>query len=635
MQNVYINVSSNASTALTGIYEMNVAKSAVVVNVKVQVNNGLVIYYKVSTKVQFAGVRIEAFHYSQKSCLKYSQSAIKCMILSGPFGVVIENTVFANLRNSSALHCYSSENNAHNDTTQILSYLQIINVTVMHNMGFGYLKMFHIMLGEFEPLQSSASNFIKNVESIAGFTDVLRFYNCSFVRNTNIETMIHVEPLSYSKQGCLQEDRSTFYNNTDVCFIKVNKNYAITRNLVTSVFLTNLTVSSNIQQYHSNDLILIMNAYVLFSNNVFTQNCNKYKSVLKLWSSVIYFIKNNRFIKNKARYVLIGQIGSILYLDGFATVRIVDNVAYKVILQEDTLDISGMPTCPLQFFNNERIIEIDDLHGISCTILLLNNTEMISKSLPNQLFPFTNINCAWFEDSVFKQTNASTVYHKTIKFNNKVINKTSERFVPLSVCQCSQNSSYNCYDANLGSVFPGQTLHIQLIIPHQWSTSSSTIIVANTNDDDCSIVDRYQLSQSHPINHGCNNYSYNIWRNGRYVTECKLFVGLSEIPEMFYVQMKPCPVGSTLESDKESCHCDPLLLNNDILSITSCNLDDETILRPANSWISADTNNSSHTYKVSPQCPFDYCLPHSSNLNLTNPDSQCQFKRSGVLCGEC
>ena len=76
-------------------------------------------------------------------------------------------------------------------------------------------------------------------------------------------------------------------------------------------------------------------------------------------------------------------------------------------------------------------------------------------------------------------------------------------------------------------------------------------------------------------------------------------------------------------------------MNSDILSITSCNLDDETILRPANSWISADTNNNSHTYKVSPHCPFDYCLPHSSNLNLTNPDSQCQFKRSGVLCGEC
>ena len=74
---------------------------------------------------------------------------------------------------------------------------------------------------------------------------------------------------------------------------------------------------------------------------------------------------------------------------------------------------------------------------------------------------------------------------------------------------------------------------------------------------------------------------------------------------------------------------------NSTLSITSCNLHDEIIQRPANSWISAETKSNSHTYKISPQCPFDYCLLHSSNLNLSNPDSQCQFKRSGVVCGEC
>ena len=106
------------------------------------------------------------------------------------------------------------------------------------------------------------------------------------------------------------------------------------------------------------------------------------------------------------------------------------------------------------------------------------------------------------------------------------------------------------------------------------------------------------------------------------------------MPEMFYVQIKPCPMGFTLQSDKKACYCDPLL-NNDKLSITSCNINDRTILRPANSWISAVTVNNSHSYNVSSQCPFDYCLPYSSHLNLSNPDSQCQFKRSGVVCGEC
>ena len=82
------------------------------------------------------------------------------------------------------------------------------------------------------------------------------------------------------------------------------------------------------------------------------------------------------------------------------------------------------------------------------------------------------------------------------------------------------------------------------------------------------------------------------------------------------------------------CWCDPIL-SSYIPSLTHCNIDDQTIPRPANSWISAHTVNNSHSYHVSLHCPFDYCLPHSSHLNLSTPDSQCQFNRSGLLCGQC
>ena len=186
---------------------------------------------------------------------------------------------------------------------------------------------------------------------------------------------------------------------------------------------------------------------------------------------------------------------------------------------------------------------------------------------------------------------------------------------------------------NVYAIYPGQVLHINLIISPRWSELSSTIIAANTKDDDCSILDSYQLSQTH-TNNGCNRYSYTIWPNSEFITECKLFIGLSEMPEMFYVQIKPCPMGFTLQNDKKACYCDPLLRNDEV-SITSCNINDRTILRPANSWISAVTVNNSHSYNVSSQCPFDYCLPYSSHLNLSNPDSQCQFKRFGVVCAQC
>ena len=69
--------------------------------------------------------------------------------------------------------------------------------------------------------------------------------------------------------------------------------------------------------------------------------------------------------------------------------------------------------------------------------------------------------------------------------------------------------------------------------------------------------------------------------------------------------------------------------------ITSCNINDQTIQRPTNSCISATTHNNSYTYHISLHCPFQYCLPHSSHLNFSTPNSQCQFNRSGLLYGHC
>ena len=188
-----------------------------------------------------------------------------------------------------------------------------------------------------------------------------------------------------------------------------------------------------------------------------------------------------------------------IIIKNYAIVTIVDNVAYKVLLHENVADKSGILKCPLQAY---EVKPFEDLDSINCTFMVLNNTEMTSKYLPgyDQLHSYINDNCMWYtKGSINEKLNASIVYHKILQYNTEFIGKCSERFVPLSVCPCSQNGSYNCYDANLGSVFPGQMLHTKFIIPYQWPTSSLTIIGANTKDDDCSIVDSYQLSQSHPI----------------------------------------------------------------------------------------------------------------------------------------
>ena len=74
------------------------------------------------------------------------------------------------------------------------------------------------------------------------------------------------------------------------------------------------------------------------------------------------------------------------------------------------------------------------------------------------------------------------------------------------------------------------------------------------------------------------------------------------------------------------------------ISVSPCQLNNGsgTINHPANSWISGIARNDSrHSYKVSLHCPFDYCLPYSTHLNVLDADQQCQFQRTGLLCGYC
>ena len=653
MHNLYFNINASAPGPLTGVFIMNVAKSTIL-NVKVQLNtsvclssslkiNGLAIYYNKNKPSTYSmqtlpNVLIKNFRYTaNKPCLKNLQCAIGLMLvhIRGLFTFVLQDTVFTNFSNSSAFCYYTiadSKTSSDEDTTE--KYIMIKDVTVSHNTGYGNLNMFQYALYSVESQLESPNNFYSNAP--IRLYNRLMFSNCHFINNTNINAMIYVHPPSYSKvEGNITIFDSIFFDNKDVSLIKITRNSQTLPNVITHIWLVNVTMLHNEHHYNGENLITVTNGRIYFLNTDLTAN-HYYENLINLHSSMLYFEQSNRITENYARYIIKAQRDSFLFMNSFATVIISNNIVYKITKQVSGLEKPSVPICPLQVYDLKHNKQFYNLDQINCTFLVLNNTEMISKSLPDEISSFMDKQCIWLDGTVFRRTitNTSAVYHKIAKFSNTFISKVAKRFVPLSVCPCLQNDSYNCYAANLGSVFPGQTLHMKLIISQRWSNVSSTLIVANTKYDDCSIIDSYQLSQIHPTNGGCCDYNFTIWPNSEHITECKLFIGLSEMPEMFYVQLKACPVGFTLQSNKKSCYCDPLL-NNGILSVASCNLDDKTILRPAYSWIIGDTSNNSHAYKLSPHCPFDYCLPYSSHLNLFNPDAQCQFERSGVVCGKC
>ena len=103
------------------------------------------------------------------------------------------------------------------------------------------------------------------------------------------------------------------------------------------------------------------------------------------------------------------------------------------------------------------------------------------------------------------------------------------------------------------------------------------------------------------------------------------------IPIFLDVHLLPCPVGFQLVKGK--CDCHQILLDN---NIDTCFFSNGTghILRLAPYWIGLpnDTNSS---VIVHPHCPFDYCQSKDISITAEFPNTQCQYQRSGVLCGSC
>ena len=233
--------------------------------------------------------------------------------------------------------------------------------------------------------------------------------------------------------------------------------------------------------------------------------------------------------------------------------------------------------------------------------------------------------CKWINTSVFYGHNPGVINQQIIEIDQDHKQINHHTFMCLSNLQ----SHYDCGIDSLGTVYPGQTLQVQLFTP----CSDNPVVFAETHNNllprtACKIVHQTEMLQS------INNYSrvviYTIVSNN--TNMCELFLTVSPhlyyIYEAFYVNVSSCTVGFALKNGV--CDCDPLLPPD----IDTCYIEQSTIRRPATTWITAHVQSEDTKY-LTGNCPMDYCLPYSSNVQLTNPDTQCQFNRTGILCSQC
>ena len=67
----------------------------------------------------------------------------------------------------------------------------------------------------------------------------------------------------------------------------------------------------------------------------------------------------------------------------------------------------------------------------------------------------------------------------------------------------------------------------------------------------------------------------------------------------------------------------------------TCLVDDKIVLREHNAQFWVGYDNHSRGVILHPHCPFDYCTSEETHLAVDDGDKQCNYNRSGLLCGRC
>ena len=540
--------------------------------------------------------------------------------------IKILDTNFHNLSNSGVLHYHGESCGVFLRST---AYFK--NCSVKHNQGNNYLRLFHIVIS----YNVSSYNFKSRYTT--GICDkqmnVITLKDCAFVNNSNMESIVHaLLQNSLSGNVLINIQDSVFADNYDTEIIKINSYVKLLWRVTHYINLININISSNRHSILGHSLISSANGLIRFVKSVIIKN-NSYKSIIRLYISIIIFKGYSEFSANTASFILNSKRGSYYVLEEYSIINITKNFVHSVMKADLILNDDSKPFCHFQFnsYNNNLAEDISKNISEHYHIELIDNVHLESKNIAHDRSTLYYKDCTWFKNAPFSSTNSLVVYSRVIKERPKYADKSiilKTRL--LSICPCV-NSSYNCNQRYIGTVFPGQTLTIKLrIITVQPFKRSFIFSFSRTKSisEACHLLNPFEIEQEHRSDK-CDEHNYTIWSH---LTECELYLSsFRGITETLYVKLRACPAGFILCEKKQTCCCDSILYPY----VTSCNLNDETILRPANSWVFAYKVNQKYEYKVSKLCPYNHCLPHSSYLNLSMPDSQCQFHRTGLLCGQC
>ena len=467
------------------------------------------------------------------------------------------------------------------------------------------------------------------------------FYSCTF--RGGIDRQMHKASFLKFVNSILLVEDCQFLNNTNFRLISIIKTKALFSN---SIFKNNINA----------EILSSKNGSITLENVTFSHNIAQ--NIIKL-SKTILQVKKVEVDSNIAENSIISsEASSVITVLSKGIIIFSLNIASNIISLKDN---NGMEFIKLSENSKLKIVEnyimctffeISSLFYPYCMFQYANNAEQQHKlrnysiTFEDNFFTLTNhcyrnvplTNCRWLSDSSFRHIHPVDINKKYIKYvtNSGTYNMIPQNTRQKSLCICTLNrESHNCSIDDLGYVYPGQTLSLYMHYKSNTSNSSTVKIIFKSDIDQLYVLPCL-ISPSETLqfvySNSCMRVNYTIQYTPNPL--CGLLLKHSILHDdyiaLFYVRQLPCPPGFIIINIK--CDCNPILQQFGI--VLSCGINTQTILHPAWSWISVIDHNNSYGYLASLACRY-YCQPYPLHTNLTIPDTQCQFNRSGVLCGKC
>ena len=371
-------------------------------------------------------------------------------------------------------------------------------------------------------------------------------------------------------------------------------------------------------------LYIRYSAFYLRGYSIFTGNhADSQGGAIFSQTSNIHIQGEVKFLENSA------QFGGAVFLEYGSRVHlgnVNNNCDYSVTLQRNKAkrggaiyvkDATYYVSCGLDLDLKDTLSVLNGCPFTSDTYCISYNSNEASERGADIFGGFTQ--------TCLKTFSITAVLSSTISISSE----------PSTIKLCNHSTLHSQPLSNELTVSRGATLRIPVIALGQLglpvpATFRAYFTFSNGNSSDLAEGQNLQM-----IGAECTPLNYTVFST---LTTVDLYIYAEEGPcgptesMRITIHLQECPHVFVLNNSH--CVCEKRLQK----FTNSCNIDNRTFKRTrgSNFWVGIEQQNGTYLGLIlHPHCPLDYCRNDQIDVSTEDLDSQCQFNRTGILCGAC